>query len=98
MTVAVQQKDGGISFAVKVVPGSRKQRIVGPYGGALKISVTAPPEKGKANSAVLELVAAALGVDPRDVLLTGGEHSPSKRIFVRGITVSEFRARLSLPD
>ena len=46
---------------VKVVPGSSRDGIVGRLGDALKIKVTAPPKKGKANEAVVELLAAAVG-------------------------------------
>ncbi|MFM7075771.1 MAG: DUF167 domain-containing protein, partial [Planctomycetaceae bacterium] len=48
---------------VKVVPGSSRDQIVGWLGDALKIKVTAPPEKGKANERVVELLAGALGID-----------------------------------
>lgn len=40
-------------LAVKVVPGSSRDQIVGRLGDALKIKVTAPAEKGKANTAVV---------------------------------------------
>ena len=46
----------------KVVPGSSRNRIVGWLGDALKINVTAPPEKGKANEAVVELLSMKLGI------------------------------------
>jgi uncharacterized protein YggU (UPF0235/DUF167 family) len=57
-------------LTVKVVPGSSRDQIVGGLGDALKIKVTAPPEKGRGNEAVvslltegLELAADAVGTD-----------------------------------
>ena len=47
---------------VKVVPGSSRNQIVGWLGDALKIKVTAPPEKGQANEVVVELLASTLGI------------------------------------
>jgi len=47
---------------VKVVPGSSRNRIVGWLGDALKIKVMAPPEKGRANEAVVELLSMKLGI------------------------------------
>ncbi len=51
-------------------------------GGVLKVKVTAPPEKGKANAAVCELVAAAFGVARRNVEILRGETSTNKQIRV----------------
>jgi uncharacterized protein (TIGR00251 family) len=70
---------------VKVVPGSSRDQIVGWLGDALKIKVSAPPEKGKANAAVVELLAAALGVGTDDITVVSGHSSPSKVIAITGI-------------
>ncbi len=70
---------------VKVVPGSSRDQIVGWLGDALKIKVTAPPEKGKANEAVVELLAAALDIATDDVIVVGGHASPAKVVAVSGI-------------
>jgi uncharacterized protein (TIGR00251 family) len=70
---------------VKVVPGSSRNQIVGWLGDALKIKVTAPPEKGKANEAVVELLAEALDVSTDDIMVVSGHSSPSKVIAVTGM-------------
>ena len=57
---------------VKVVPGSSRNRIVGWLGDALKIKVTAPPEKGRANEAVLSLLAERLGLPADAVAVARG--------------------------
>ncbi|MGB9626422.1 MAG: DUF167 domain-containing protein, partial [Phycisphaerae bacterium] len=55
-TLAYRDTPGGVEVAVKVVPGSSRDRIMGVLGDALKIAVAAPPEKGKANQAVIEVL------------------------------------------
>ncbi len=70
---------------VKVVPGSSRDQIVGWLGDALKIKVTAPPEKGKANEAVIDLLAEALGVSSDDIEVVSGHSSPLKVIAVAGL-------------
>ena len=70
---------------VKVVPGSSRNQIVGWLGDALKIRVMAPPEKGKANEAVVEILAEKLGISTDDIEVESGRSSPSKVIAVTGM-------------
>jgi uncharacterized protein (TIGR00251 family) len=70
---------------VKVVPGSSRDRIVGWLGDALKIKVTAPPEKGKANEPVIKLLADTLGVSTNDFEVVSGQSSPSKIVAITGM-------------
>ena len=69
----------------KVVPGSSRDEIVGWLGDALKIKVMAPPEKGKANEAVIGLLAAALGIAADDIRVVSGHSSPAKVMAVSGM-------------
>lgn len=86
--------DGGVELTVKVVPGASRSRLVGVWGGALKLAVCAPPEGGRANEELLGLLAGALGVRRCDVRLGQGRSRPVKRVFVRGTTVAAARAAL----
>jgi uncharacterized protein (TIGR00251 family) len=70
---------------VKVVPGSSRDQLVGWLGDALKIKVAAPPEKGKANKAVIALVAERLGLPADAVAVVSGHLSPSKVIAINGM-------------
>jgi uncharacterized protein (TIGR00251 family) len=72
-------------LTVKVVPGSSRNQIVGWLGDALKIKVTAPPEKGKANEAVIELLAETLGIDADAIQIESGHWSPSKIVAITGM-------------
>ena len=72
-------------LSVKVVPGSSRDQIVGWLGDALKIKVMAPPEKGKANEAVVNLLATKLGVSTDDIEVASGDSSPSKVIIITGM-------------
>jgi uncharacterized protein (TIGR00251 family) len=79
---------------LKVVPKSSRNRIVGWVGDRLKIQVSAAPERGKANEAVLEVLAEALEIPPRAIRLTTGATSPLKTVEIDG---SEDLAR-KLPE
>ena len=70
---------------VKVVPGSSRDQIMGWLGVALKIKVTAPPEKGKANEAVVAMLAERLGIGTDDIVVVSGHSSPSKVLSIEGL-------------
>ncbi len=70
----------GARLRLRVSAGASRSRVLGTHGGALKLSVKAPPERGKANREVLALVAEAFGLAPSDVALVAGETSPDKAV------------------
>ena len=81
---------------LRVVPGaSKKPGIVGRYGATWKVRVAAPPERGAANRAVLELLARTLGVPPASVRLVSGQASRDKMVEVAGMGPAEIEARLA---
>ncbi len=81
---------------VHVQPGAGRNAIVGRHGDALKVKVGAPPADGRANAAVLALLAKSLGVAPAQVTLESRPSSRSKRIRVAGITGPEVDRLLEL--
>jgi len=85
----------GAALAVKVVPGSSRDRVVGVLGEALKVATSAPPEKGRANVAVAAILAEALGVEASAVRLRSGPGSPRKEFLVAGLSAEEIRRRLA---
>ena len=84
----------GVQFRLKVVPGASRTRIVGQMEGALKVAVSAPPEKGKANKAVIALLARALGIKPAAVRIEAGTTSQHKRCLVIGLNPERVRRAL----
>lgn len=81
-------------LAVKVVPGASRDEIAGWLGERLKVRVAAPPEKGRANAAVADVVAAALAISPASVRVVAGTTSPRKVLEIRGLDEAEVSARL----
>ncbi len=74
----------GVILPLKVVPGASRDRIVGEHGSSLKVTVAAPPEKGKANKAIIQLLAKALDVRPNRIEVVKGGTSPDKAVLIRG--------------
>jgi uncharacterized protein len=80
---------------IKVVPASSRNCIAGWLGETLKIRVTAPAERGKANAAVAAIVAEALGVSKECVRVVAGPTSSRKTVEIDGLAESEVHQRLS---
>jgi len=81
-------------IAVKVVPRAASDEIVGWLEGALKVRVQAPPEDGRANRAVEELLAAALRLKKNAVTVERGRASARTRVAIEGLTRDEIVRRL----
>jgi uncharacterized protein YggU (UPF0235/DUF167 family) len=86
----------GSILPVLAHPGSRRDGIIGERAGALRVAVTAAPEKGKANEAIQAVLAQALGCKANHITLLSGETSRRKRFLIDGITVDELTRRLAL--
>lgn len=73
--------DRGTVLSVRAQPNARKNGLLGERAGALRIGVTVA-EKGKANAAIAEILAEALGCRVSNLVLLSGETSRSKRFLV----------------
>jgi uncharacterized protein (TIGR00251 family) len=78
---------------VRAQPGARRSGVVGPWNERLKVAVRAPPDDGRANAELLELLAARLGLRARELALARGERSRDKEIAVP-LPASVVRERL----
>jgi uncharacterized protein len=79
---------------LRVVPGVGRPGIVGRHGDAWKVRVSAAPERGKANEALLVELASVLDLSRRDVELVAGHSSRDKVALVRELPKGEIEARL----
>lgn len=86
--VRIEQSRDGVSFAVKVHPKARRERISGLLENALKLEVTAPPIEGKANDACISFFANLLKVSRSSVTIAAGFSSRNKVIRVAGISAA----------
>lgn len=82
--IEIQTRGGDVLLPVKVVPKASRDRIVGELDGALKISVSAAPERGAANEAVCRLIAKALHLRRQQVVVEAGHASPRKTLRISG--------------
>ena len=86
-------EDGdGVTVRVWVVPNASTTEVVGLHGDALKVRVAAPAERGKANRAVVRLLAEVLA--PASVRLMAGGTTRTKKILVVGAGLASVRRRL----
>ena len=87
----LEERQGSIRFPVRVQPRAAGSEIVGIHGDALKVRLAAPPVEGAANVALVELIAAALGVPRRSVRIVAGATSRGKVVEVDGVNVENIR-------
>jgi len=75
-------KNGDLHLRLKVVPRSSKDAIAGLLGDRLKVTITAPPVDGKANSHLIRWLAKLCDVSKSSVGVVSGETSPNKTIAI----------------
>lgn len=79
---------------IRVSPGASRTELVGRQGEAWKVRVAAPPERGRANDAVLKLLAERLRVAPGELTLVSGRSGRDKVVELRGLGAEEADRRL----
>ena len=98
--IELTSQPNGTILPVHAQPGARRNAILGERAGALRVAVTSPPEKGKANAAIGAVLAESLGCRPSQIALISGETSRQKRFLIVGLTAEELHGRIAavLPD
>ncbi len=85
--------DGAI-LPVRAQPGARRNEVRGIQDGALKVCVTQAPERGKANKAIVEVLAKWLGVRRSQIELISGETASQKKFLIREVGREELSERI----
>ena len=93
--IALSDHTEGIVLPVRAQPGAKKNAVTGERAGALKVAVTAPPEDGRANQALVEVLRDALGVKRSQIELIGGQASRDKQFLIRGMAKGALAAILA---
>jgi len=80
---------------LRVSPGAARSAVVGRHGAGWKLRVAAPPEDGKANDAVVRLLAETLAMSVRDIRIVSGGSSRDKTVALAGMRLEEIERRLA---
>ncbi|MBK7708380.1 MAG: YggU family protein [Acidobacteria bacterium] len=96
--IDITEKDGAVTFRVRVVPRASRTEIAGELDGALKIRIASPPVDGAANEELIKFLAKQLGVSKSDVEIAGGKNSKSKSIRVRNVASDAVAKAINLID
>ena len=92
--IALSAHEKGSVVMVRAQPGARKNGVTGEHAGSLKVAVTAAPEKGKANAAIAQVLAEALGCKPAQIEILSGLRGREKKFLVSGIDPDELKRRI----
>ncbi len=92
--IAITERAEGCVLPVRAQPGARKTGLVGSWNGALKVAVTAPPEDGRANQALVEVLSELLQVKRSQVELLKGLTSRDKHFLIRGRKRADLESQL----
>lgn len=93
--IGLEENPEGVILPIRAHAGARRNAIDGDKAGCLQVSVTQAPEKGKANKAILTLVAKSLKLRKSQLELVAGETSPHKKFLVRDITKEDLASRIA---
>jgi uncharacterized protein (TIGR00251 family) len=93
--IKIEPHTEGAILPLRVQAGGRASGLRGEHHGQLKVSVTQVAEKGKANEAIIDVLAQKLGLRRSQVQLKSGRTSPQKRYLIRGVTSEQLQQKLA---
>jgi uncharacterized protein len=94
----VKETGAGLVVRLHVQPRAKRCEITGVHNEALKVKVTAPPVDDAANRAIIEFFSTLLGLSKSDLQILAGGKSRDKTLQIRGLSLVEFLARISVEN
>ncbi len=80
----IDETADGLILTIVAQPKSSKNEVIGPYNGAIKIKIMAPPMEGRANEALVEFLSEILDIPRKNISLIKGKTSKYKRFHIVG--------------
>ena len=80
----MQMREDSLTIEIRVKPGAKKSALKGLYGNQLKVEISAPPDKGRANKELIGLIAKEFDIKRSDVTIIKGEKSRNKTLELSG--------------
>ncbi|RKX64419.1 MAG: YggU family protein [Thermodesulfobacteriota bacterium] len=93
----LQETKNGVVIKVKVQPKAQQDEILSIKGDRLRLRVKAPPQKGKANQACINLLAKVLSLNKREIKLISGVKAREKIFFIQNMRLDDLKERLGIP-
>ncbi len=84
-----------VKINLRVIPRAKRDAIEGFSANVLRVRVTAAPQDGKANQAVVKLLARHLRLSRSSVVITSGAKSRDKVVEIFGLDEASIRERVS---
>jgi uncharacterized protein len=94
ITIFAHDAADGCTLSVRVHPGARKNAVTGIHAGAVKIALTTPPTDGRANEALMALLADQLHLSRARITLLTGATSRTKLLRITGKSAAEVQTAL----
>jgi uncharacterized protein (TIGR00251 family) len=94
--IAIARHADGLVVPILAHPGAKRNAVLGERAGMMRIAVTAPPDKGKANTAIQSVLGEWLGCKAARVTLLSGATSRRKRFLIAGLSEEELTRRLAV--
>jgi len=93
----LQEAKKGVVIKVKVQPKAQQDEILGIKGDRLRLRVKAPPEKGRANQACINLLAKVLSLNKKEIKLISGLKAREKMFFIQNMKLDDLKEKLGIP-
>ncbi len=94
----LKNEKNGVSIALKIIPNSSQDKVIGYADDFLKIKITAPPNENKANKHVIEYLSDIFDVPKSKISFISGEKSKLKRLLLQGISIEALTAKILCYD